>query len=272
MTVRIAGIQMACSADRDANLERAADLAGYAAEKGAELIAFQELFSLPWFPREANPEHNALAEDLEGPTITRMREVARSLGVVLACPFFEKEGCSQYNTTAVIEADGRVLGTYRKTHVPQLPLWEERFYFQSGNTGFPVFDTSCGRIGIQMSWDVFFPEGTRILALKGAELVLAPTSAAFASQARWEKMICANAIANNIFIFRVNRVGKEEKQTFYGKTFCVDPHGEFVAEPAGSGDAVVFAAVNFDEVRECRETWTFLRDRRPEAYGEIATP
>ncbi len=271
MAVRIAGIQMACSADREANLRKASELASYAVENGAELLAFQELFSLPWFPREANAAHHALAEELAGPTVSRMREVARSLGVVLVCPFFEKDGSSQYNAAAVIESDGRVLGTYRKTHVPQLPLWEERFYFRPGDSAFPVFETSKGRIGIQLSWDIFFPEGARILALKGAELLLAPTSAAFASHPRWEKMICANAIANNVFIFRVNRVGKEESQTFYGKSFCVDPHGEFVAEPAGSGDAVVFANVDFDEVRECRKIWTFLSDRRPETYGELTT-
>ncbi|MBI3609800.1 MAG: hypothetical protein HY204_03750 [Nitrospirae bacterium] len=270
--LKIAGIQMSCGKDPEANLKKAIGMMTLAAERGARLIATPQLFHLPWFAFETRKDYFEWAETVEGPTVSRLREEAARLGVVLVVSFFEKDGDSYYNTAAVIEKDGRLLGRYRKIHLPQIPLWEEKSYFKSGDLGFPVFETSVARIGVQICWDNFFPEGSRIMALQGAQLLVAPTAAAFASQSRWEKMICANAIANNLFILRINRVGKEARQHFYGRSFCVNPFGELIASPTGARDAVLFSELDLNEVEETREIWTFFKDRRPELYRELSQP
>ena len=161
------------------------------------------------------------------------------------------------------------MGTYRKTHIPQIPLWEEKLYFKPGNLGFPVFKTDYAKIGIQICWDNFFPEGSRILALKGAEIIFSPTAAAFASHERWEKMICGNAIANSLFIVRANRVGSEKKQDFYGKSFCVDPNGDITAGPTGLNDGILLADIDLNAISTVRNKWGFFRDRREKIYSEI---
>ncbi|HTN44372.1 MAG TPA: nitrilase-related carbon-nitrogen hydrolase [Nitrospiria bacterium] len=270
--LKIAGIQMRCSKDPDSNLRKAIEMIALAAERGAGIISTQQLFNLPWFAFESREDHFRWAEPIDGPTVSALRAEARKHAVVLIGTFFEKDGDAHYNTSAVIEKDGTLVGRYRKVHLPQIPLWEEKYYFKAGDLGFPVFETSLARIGIQICWDNFFPEGSRIMALQGAQILFAPTAAAFASQSRWEKMICANAIANNVFILRINRAGQEERQTFYGRSFCVNPFGELIASPAGENDAVVFSEVNLNEVQETRDIWTFFRDRRPELYGELAQP
>jgi N-carbamoylputrescine amidase len=270
--LKIAGIQMQCSKDPDANLRKALEMIALAAERGARIIATQQLFNLPWFAFESRENPFRWAEPIDGPTVSTLQAGARKHGVVLVGTFFEKDGDSYYNTSAVIEKDGTLIGRYRKVHLPQIPLWEEKTYFKSGDLGFPVFQTSFARIGVQICWDNFFPEGTRIMALQGAQIILAPTAAAFASQSRWEKMICANAIANNVFILRINRAGKEERQTFYGRSFCANPFGELIASPTGTNDAIVFSEIDLNEVQETRDIWTFFRDRRPELYGELSRP
>lgn len=267
--LRFAGIQMGCSTDPEVNRRRAMEMAVLAADRGAKAIGFSQLFVLPWFAYESRKEHFELAETLDGPTITCFQSIAQKHKVVMVCPIFEREGNNFYNTAVVIEQDGRVLGCYRKVHLPQIPLWEEQSYFRPGNLGFPVFKTSVAQIGVQICWDNFFPEGSRILALGGAQIVFAPTASAFASQNRWERMISANAIANNLFIMRINRVGKETHQKFYGRSFCVNPHGEFVLSRAGSEDAIFFCHINLQEVLETREIWTFFKDRRPDLYGAL---
>lgn len=268
--LKIAAVQMKSGQDRDENLVRAVEMAALAAERGARIVAFPQLFSLPWFPCETRPESFELAESMDGPTVAALSRLAREQRVVVVGSVFERDGDNHYNTAVVIEGDGSLIGRYRKIHIPQIPLWEERSYFTPGDLGFPVFATSVGRIGVQICWDNFFPEGTRILALRGAQLIVAPTASAFASHNRWERMISGNAIANNVFVLRVNRVGAEEKQEFYGKSFCVGPFGDLIAPPAGGRDAIVFSEVNLDEVGESREIWTFMKDRRPELYGEIS--
>jgi N-carbamoylputrescine amidase len=267
--LRIAGIQMSCSKDPEANLKKAVELASLAADREAKIIGFPQLFTLPWFAFENRKEHFRMAEELDGPTVRAFQRLAKKCGVVIVCSIFEKDGADYYNTAVVIERDGLVLGCYRKVHLPQIPLWEERTYFKPGNLGFPVFKTSYARIGVQICWDNFFPEATRILALRGAQILFAPTASAFASQKRWERMICANAMSNHLFIFRINRVGQEERQQFYGMSFCVNPFGEIISSRAGSQDAIVFSSVNLDEVRETREIWPFFKDRRPDLYGEL---
>jgi N-carbamoylputrescine amidase len=268
--IKLAGIQITCSEEKERNIEKAVRFTKIAIEKGAQIICFQELFTTHWFPREMNKRFFSLAEKADGLTIATMRRLAKEYGVVLICPIFEIEENSFYNSAVVLDADGEILGSYRKIHVPQIPLWEERYYFSSGNHGFPVFETKFAPIGIQICWDNFFPEGSRILALKGAKILFSPTAAAFAPQRRWETVISGNAIANGVYIFRVNRVGSEEKQDFYGKSFCISPEGELLDKPTGMKDSIALIEVDLKNIDKTRKEWPFLRDRRPEVYREIA--
>ncbi len=258
---------MSAGPDIDRNIERALEMAGVAAEKGAGIICYPELFLTPWFLKEESAGLFSLAADAASETISRFSELSRSAGTVMILPFFESAEGKYYNSAAVIDS-GRVIGTYRKLHLPNLALYREQFYFSPGN-GLPVFETSKGRIGVQLCWDNLFPEGTRALALKGAEIILAPTAAALNTHTLWERAIAANAFANHVFIFRVNRVGKEEHITFYGRSFCVDPWGEMISELAGSRDAIVLADIDPAERTAASETWGFLRHRRPDEYRDI---
>ncbi len=254
-----------------------------AIEKGAKIICFQELFTTDWFPREMSRNHFSRAEKFDGPSVMRMRELAKEHEVVLVCPIFEADSTSSsspegegkgegrfFNSAVVIDAGGEILGVYRKVHIPQIPLWEEKFYFTPGDLGFPVFKSKFATIGVQICWDNFFPEGSRILAMKGAQIIFSPTAAAFASQSRWETVISSNAIANGVYVFRVNRVGSEEKQDFYGRSFCVSPEGELVDKPTGMKEGIAILDVDLRMIDEVRKEWPFFRDRRPEAYAEIA--
>jgi N-carbamoylputrescine amidase len=264
---------MVCGRAKEKNIEKSLKLVRVAVERGARIICLQELFHTHWFPKDINKKNFGLAEPCNGPTLEAMQSVAREDEVVLVCPIFERDGDETfYNSAAVIDSGGKILGVYRKVHVPQIPLWEEKSYFTPGNMGFPVFSTAYGRVGVQICWDNFFPEGTRCLALKGAQIVCAPTAAAFASQDRWVTMISANAMANGVFILRVNRVGSEEKQDFYGKSFCVGPEGELLGSPSGIKEGILFADVDFREISRYRKEYPFLSDRRPKIYKEIASP
>jgi N-carbamoylputrescine amidase len=268
--LKLAGIQISCCEEKERNIEKAIKLTQIAVEKGANLICFQELFTTHWFPREMDKRHFSLAEQTDGVTISRMQKLAKENEVVLICPIFEVDGNCFYNSAVVIDANGEILGSYRKIHVPQIPLWEERYYFSSGNHGFPVFKTKFAPIGIQICWDNFFPEGSRILALKGARILFSPTAAAFASQRKWETVISSNAIANGVYIFRVNRVGSEEKQDFYGRSFCISPEGELLDKPTGMRDSIALVEIDLKSIDKVRKEWPFLKDRRPEIYKEIA--
>ena len=269
--IKLAGIQVSCSEEKGRNIEKAVRFAKIAIEKGAHIICFQELFTTHWFPREMNKRYFSLAEKVDGPTIGRMQELAEEYGVVLICPIFEVEENSFYNSAIVIDAGGEILGSYRKIHVPQIPLWEERYYFSPGDHGFPVFNTKVAPIGVQICWDNFFPEGSRILALKGAKIIFSPTAAAFASQRKWETVISSNAIANGVYIFRVNRVGSEEKQDFSGRSFCISPEGEFLDKPTGMKDSIALIEIDLKNIDKSRKEWPFLKDRRPEIYQDLCT-
>ncbi len=153
--------------------------------------------------------------------------------------------------------------------MPEIPLWEEQFYFSKGDRGFPVFNTRHGAIGVQISWDNLYPEGSRILALKGADIIFAPTACAFKSQHIWQTVISANSMTNGVCIMRVNRVGSEESQDFYGMSFCVNPEGELTGGPTGSADSVLLAEVDFEYMNHVRREWPLMKERRPEEYGEI---
>ena len=267
--MRIAGVQLFCSEDKKRNVEKGIRFAEIAAEKGAQIVCYPELASTHWFPKEMIETHFSLAEAVDGPSVESMQEVARARDIVLVYPFFEKDGTTYYNSAAVIDAGGELLGLYRKVHVPQIPLWEEKYYFTPGNLGFPVFKTKHAALGVQICWDNFFPEGAGILALKGAEIIFAPTAAAFASQKKWETVISAHAASNGLFLFRVNRVGSEEKQDFYGRSFCVSPEGDLVDRPTGMNEGIALVDVDLKAVDAVRKEWSFFKDRRPETYGEI---
>ncbi len=269
MMFKTAGIQMSCSDSVERNLKKASEMVEYALENGAKVVAFQQLFHLPWFPAEQDEERFSLAEAEDGPAVTKMRQMAKDGGAVIVCPIFEKAGEAYYNTAFVIDTDGSIAGKYRKVHVPDMPLWHEKFYFSPGDLGFPVVQTKYAKIGVQLCWDLFFPEGCRALALKGAELIVAPTAAAFSSSLKWERMVASAAIANGVYVFRINRVGGPDRQRFYGKSFMVNPYGEITIEPTGKMDAVVFADVDTDEIEEARQVWNFFGDRRPEHYKDL---
>jgi len=201
-----------------------------------------------------------------------MQALAKEKEIVLICPIFEQEISGvYYNTAVVIDADGSIAGKYRKTHIPEHPYWEEKYYFKPGNLGFPVFTTKFAKIGIQICWDIFFPEVSRILAIKGTEIVFSPTASdSVPAMQKWEKVIASNAIMNNLFIFRVNRVGNEKHQNFYGKSFCVNPEENYICGPSNEKDSILIADIDLKQITEARKLWTFMRDRREEIYGEIA--
>jgi len=267
--VKLAGIQLSCCEDKERNIERAIKFTQVAIEKGAQIICFQELFTTHWFPREMDKHHFSYAERIDGPTVIRMQTLAKKNEVVLVCPIFEEEEKAFYNSAIVINAGGEILGSYRKIHIPQIPLWEEKYYFSSGNLGFPVFKTKFAVIGVQICWDNFFPEGSRILALKGAQIIFSPTAAAFASQKKWETVISSNALFNGVYVFRVNRVGSEEKQDFYGRSFCISPEGELLDKPTGMKEGIALIDVDLRIIDQVRKEWPFFKDRRPETYNEI---
>jgi N-carbamoylputrescine amidase len=267
--LKLAGIQISCYEEKERNIEKAIQFAQLAVEKGAQIICFQELFTNPWFPREMKKEHFSFAEKMDGPSITPMQKLAKEYEVVIVCPIFETGDDGFFNSAVIIDAGGEISGRYRKIHVPQIPLWEEKYYFLPGNLGFPVFRTKFAAIGVQICWDNFFPEGARILALKGAQIIFSPTAAAFASQKKWETVISSNATANGVYIFRVNRVGSEEKQDFYGRSFCVSPEGELLDKPTGMKEGIALIDVNLKDIESVRKEWPFLKDRRPEVYEGI---
>ncbi len=266
----VAGIQLAPTPDKDKNISKAKDLIEIAASEGAEIIALPQLFNTEWFPAAIDKSNFSLAESADGPTITSLSESALKTKSVLIAPIFEKAGKKNFNTAFVIGPSGEIIGKYRKVHVPQIPLWEERSYFAPGDLGFPVFKTPGATIGFQLCWDTFFPEGFRILALKGAEIIFIPTASAFFhSHKKWERAIAASAHSNGLFIMRVNRVGTEGVQEFYGRSCTVRPDGELINEPSGASEGVVLTQIDLSDIAATRGEWVFLKDRRPELYKEI---
>jgi len=259
---------MAAGQDRGRNIQRAVEMAELAVEKDAGIICYPELFLTPWFPREEEHAHLSWAWDAADDLFGQFLAFSEKTKTVLIVPFFESANGMYYNSAAVIDT-GKQIGFYRKMHVPNLPLYREQFYFSPGSLGFPVFETSRGRIGIQICWDNLFAEGARILALKGAEIIFAPTAASINTHSLWERAIMANAFANNLFILRVNRVGQEEGIVFYGRSFCADPWGEMASELAGGREAIVIADIDLAERKAATDTWGFLKQRRPAEYGDL---
>lgn len=274
-TVRAAVIQAYANMPKEDAVEKHVELIAQAAAQGARVTCLQEIFHGPYFCAEQDPKWYATAEREDGPTVTRMREVARQHGMVLVVPFFEEAQTGvYYNSAVVIEADGSVAGKYRKTHLPHVgPCFWEKFYFKPGNLGYPVFDTSVGKVGLIICYDRHFPEVARQLGLKGAEIVFNP-SATVQSLSRylWELEQPAHAVANGFWIAAINRVGVETPLTearFYGSSYFCDPRGRIVAQASEFEDEVLVHDLDLELIREVRNTWQFMRDRRPETYGEL---
>jgi beta-ureidopropionase len=274
-TVRAAVIQAHANMPKDEAVDKHDELIGKAAAEGAQVTCLQEIFHGPYFCAEQDPKWYDTAEPDDGPTVTRMRDVAKQHNMVLVVPFYEMEQTGvYYNTAVVIERDGTVVGKYRKTHIPQVgPCFWEKFYFKPGNLGYPTFDTSVGRLGLIICYDRHFPEIARVLGLKGAELVFNPSATVESlSKYLWELEQPAHAVANGYWIAAINRVGVEEplnSAKFYGSSYFCDPRGQIQARASDSDDEVLVHDVDYEVNRKVRNTWQFLRDRRPELYGEL---
>jgi N-carbamoylputrescine amidase len=281
--VTLAATQFACSWDLPANADRAEALVRKAAAQGAQVVLIQELFATPYFCIEERPEYFDLALPMQGhPLIARFADLARELGVVLPLSYFEKAGQAHFNSMAMIDADGRVLGNYRKSHIPQGPGYEEKYYFSAGDTGYRVWDTAFGRLGVGICWDQWFPECARAMALMGAEVLLYPTAIGseppapdYDSQPHWEICMRGHAGANIMPVLASNRIGREvapegREVTFYGSSFIADQTGQVVAKASRTEEEVLLATFDLQAIAELRRSWGLFRDRRPETYGAVA--
>jgi beta-ureidopropionase len=261
---------------RQAMLDKHLSLISQAASKGVKVLCFQELFTLPYFPAEQNMRwYEAVERVPDGPTVKTMQEAAKEKGMVLVVPIYEEELTGVfYNTAVFIDADGSYLGKYRKTHIPHcLPGFWEKFYFRPGNLGYPVFETGFGKIACYICYDRHFPEGARILGLRGAEIVFNPSATvAGLSEYLWKLEQPAHAVANGYFVGAINRVGKEAPWNigeFYGSSYFCDPRGQILVQGGRDKDELVVADLDLDLILEVRKTWQFYRDRRPDAYMEL---
>jgi N-carbamoylputrescine amidase len=279
--VTVAATQMACGWDRDANIANAEKLIRAAAARGANIVLIQELFETPYFCKDHQPRHFDLAQPLEGhPAVEHFRGLARELGVVLPVSVFERADNAFFNSIAVVDADGGVLGTYRKSHIPEGPGYHEKFYFSPGDTGFRVFASRYGKLGVAICWDQWFPEAARAMALLGAEILLYPTAIgsepqdpSIDSSGHWQRTMQGHAAANILPLVASNRIGTEQGEqytmTFYGSSFIASPTGEKVAEADRVSETVLTASFDLDEIRRYRRSWGIFRDRRPDLYHPI---
>ncbi|GAA3357918.1 hydrolase [Streptomyces antimycoticus] len=276
--VRAALVQATWTGDTESMIAKHEEYARQAAAQGAKVIGFQEVFNAPYFCQVQEAEHYRWAEPVpDGPTVQRMRELARETGMVIVVPVFELEQSGfYYNTAAVIDADGSYLGKYRKHHIPQVKGFWEKYYFKPGNVGWPVFDTAVGRVGVYICYDRHFPEGWRALGLAGAQLVYNPSATSRGLSAYlWQLEQPAAAVANEYFIAAINRVGTEEygDNDFYGTSYFVDPRGQFVGDVASDKEEeLIVRDLDFGLIDEVRQQWAFYRDRRPDAYEGLVNP
>ncbi len=276
--VTVAATQMACSWDRDANVARAERLIREAAARGAQIVLIQELFETPYFCKDHDPRHFELARPLDAhPAVEHFRGLARELGVVLPVSIFERAENVFFNSVVIVDADGTLRGSYRKSHIPEGPGYHEKYYFSPGDTGFRVFDTRFAKLGVAICWDQWFPEAARAMALLGAEMLMFPTAIgsepqapALDSSGHWQRTMQGHAAANMMPLIASNRIGVEagEKCTmqFYGSSFIAGPTGEKVAEADRDSETVLTAGFDLDEVRRYRQSWGVFRDRRPDLY------
>ncbi len=271
MKTSVALLQMDCSGERPRNLACAEDMIREAAGKGGQVILLPEIFHELFFIMALDMSVFDKAEPIPGPITERMQELAAELGTAIVAPVYESVGKSvYYNSAAVIDADGSLLGVYRKNHIPLSTKFYEKLYFKPGNLGYPVFETRFGRIGILICHDRHYPEGARALGLNGAEILLVPSATPTASLSVrvWEKELAAHAIFNEYFVAGLNRVGTEGEYTYYGRSVVLDPTGEIMVQ-AGEGEEVLIAECDLDVIVERRRAWQFYRDRRPDTYGVL---
>jgi N-carbamoylputrescine amidase len=276
-TVRAALTQVRWTGDKESMIDVHEKHLRDAASQGAKLVCFQELFYGPYFCQVQDAAYYAYAESVPGPTVERFSALAAELGTVVVLPVYEEEQPGVlYNTAAVIDADGRYLGKYRKTHIPHVRGFWEKFYFRPGNLGYPVFDTAVGRVGVYICYDRHFPEGWRALGLNGAEIVLNPSATSRGlSNYLWRLEQPAAAVANEYYVGAINRVGVEDlgDDDFYGTSYFVDPEGAFVGDPADDHEEeLVVRDLDLDLLRVVRDRWQFYRDRRPDAYDDLTRP
>jgi len=284
---------MSATPDPDKNLQRAVDRLHQAAGKGAQIVCLPELFQMQYFCQREDAALFDLAEPIPGPTTARLAEVTKQLGIVLVASLFERRAAGVYHNTAVmIDADGSLRGIYRKMHIPDDPLYYEKFYFTPGDLGFKAFDTNVGRVGTLVCWDQWYPEGARLTALQGAQVLFYPTAIGWhpaekeqfgeAQHNAWHVMHLAHAIANGVYVAAVNRVGFEEGDIrgnkapgqgleFWGGSFLADPFGRVIAQASHDKEEILVGEVDLRALEDIRRNWPFLRDRRIDSYGAITS-
>ncbi len=283
--LKLAVIQMRCVASPDANQKNAERKIRAAARMGAGIICLPELYRSLYFCQEESHAHFALAETIPGPTTRRLGALAKELGVVLVASLFERRAAGLYhNTAGIIDADGRLLGKYRKMHIPDDPLYYEKFYFTPGDLGFRSWDTARGKIGVCICWDQWFPEAARLTAMSGAQILFYPTAIGWhpgektkhgvAQHSSWETIQRSHAIANGCYVAVPNRVGLEtpvggDGIQFWGQSFVCDPQGQVLAKAGQKDEEIICVDIDLQRVEEQRTHWPFLRDRRTDAYGEM---
>lgn len=285
MKVTLGLLQHACSADPAANLKKTLALAGQAAKKGAKIICTQELFRSQYFCQSENHDNFALAEPIPGPSTKAFQRIAKQHKVVIIASLFEKRSPGLYhNTAAIIDADGKLLGIYRKMHIPDDPLFHEKFYFTPGDTGFRAWQTKYGKIGVLICWDQWYPEGARLTALQGAEILFYPTAIGWHPSEKkehgvnqhsaWETIQRSHGIANGCYVAVTNRIGREQPiggdgLEFWGQSFVAGTSGQILAKASATKEEILLVPVDLGKVDTTRTHWPFLRDRRIDAYGDM---
>ena len=280
-SVRVGLIQLTAEDTPAANVRKTLPRIEEAAAKGAKIIGLQEMFTTKYFCITQDPKNFDLAEPIEtGPSVTELAKAAKRLGVVIVAPLFEARGSEVYhNTAAVIDADGTVLGKYRKMHIPQDPGFEEKFYFTPGDIGFRTWKTAHGDIGVLICWDQWYPEAARLTALGGAQILFYPTAIGWLPEEKaalgkaqhnaWETVQRGHGVANGCYVAATNRVGTEGRTQFWGQSFVSDPYGEIVARASVEKEEILLADCDLVKQREFRRIWPFFRDRRIDAYGDL---
>jgi len=278
--VPVALIQMACSPQPEKNLKNALDRIAVAARQGAKLVCLQELFRSLYFCQKEDYECFDLAETIPGPTTRLLSQAAKKHKITLVSSLFEKRTGGLYHNTAVVFGpDGKILGTYRKMHIPDDPGFSEKFYFAPGDTGFQPIDTPVGRLGVLVCWDQWYPEAARLMALRGAEILVYPTAIGLARSEKrelhlvqhgaWQTIQRSHAIANGVYVLSINRIGREDHLDFWGTSFVSDPFGRVMAQASSDKAEIVRATLDLDQIGTTRQHWPFLRDRRIDAYGGL---
>lgn len=278
--MRLAVIQMAMSQSLPDNVDKATELVRNAAGRGARVVLLPELFENHYFPQQQREERFELAHPAaRHPFLQHFEKLAKELAIVLPISFFERSGQAHYNSLAMVDADGARLGIYRKSHIPDGPGYQEKYYFNPGDTGFKTWSTAAGQVGVGICWDQWFPEAARVMALQGADLLLYPTAIgseppeadSLDTRGMWQRAMLGHAVCNSCYVGAANRVGQEGDARFYGRSFICDYRGEMLQEADEAAETVLVADVDLEEARRFRAGMGFFRDRRPQLYGPLMT-